>query len=237
MQDHPGHCLLVTAPLAQHNTPHHTTPHHTTPHHTTPHHTTPHHTTPHHTTPHHTTPHHTTPHHKEHNNTHLRDPPPNMWHPVVRRAVVSAGAVGLGYHITVCPGGLAMLRDVITMVVREWPQPRRLLRVHHMPQVSQDLDRRPRPIHVRCARLLEADRKQQHMIRGYRECVSVGTRLTRLFRWPWSPASLTVVPSSASSAREGVGWGGACVRLEDSVTLHDLRRPMLTRSWRQNGRW
>ena len=49
---HPGHCLLVTAPSARHNTPHHTTPHHTTPHHTTPHHTTPHHTTPHHTTPH-----------------------------------------------------------------------------------------------------------------------------------------------------------------------------------------
>ena len=63
VQDHPGHCLLVTAPSAHHTTPHRTTPHHTAPHHTTPHHTTPHHTTPHHTTPHHTTPHHTTPHH------------------------------------------------------------------------------------------------------------------------------------------------------------------------------
>ena len=63
VQDHPDHCLSVTAPSAHHTTPHHTTPHHTTPHHTTPHHTTPHHTTPHHTTPHHTTPHHTTPHH------------------------------------------------------------------------------------------------------------------------------------------------------------------------------
>ena len=63
VQDHPSHCLLVTAPLVHHTTLHHTTPHHTTPHHTTPHHTTPHHTTPHHTTPHHNTPHHTTPHH------------------------------------------------------------------------------------------------------------------------------------------------------------------------------
>ena len=90
---HPGLCLSVTAPSAQHNaTQHNTTQHNTTQHNTTQHNTTQRnatqhnptqhnttqrnatqrnatqrnstqHTTPHHTTPHHTTPHHTTPHH------------------------------------------------------------------------------------------------------------------------------------------------------------------------------
>ena len=53
---HPGHCLLVTAPSAQHNTTqHNTTQHNTTQHNTTQHNTTQHNTTQHNTTQHNTT--------------------------------------------------------------------------------------------------------------------------------------------------------------------------------------
>ena len=60
---HPGHCLLVTAPSAQHNTTQHNTTQHNTPqHNTTQHNTTQHNTSQHNTTQHNTTQHNTTQH-------------------------------------------------------------------------------------------------------------------------------------------------------------------------------
>ena len=60
---HPGHCLRVTAPSAQHNTTqHNTTQHNTTQHNTTQHNRTQHNTTQHNTTQHNTTQHNTTQH-------------------------------------------------------------------------------------------------------------------------------------------------------------------------------
>ena len=53
---HPGHCILVTAPSAQHNTTqHNTTQHNTTQHNTTQHNTTQHNTTQHSTAQHNAT--------------------------------------------------------------------------------------------------------------------------------------------------------------------------------------
>ena len=67
---HPGHCLVVTAPSAQHNTTqHNTTQHNTTQHNTTQHNTTQHNTTQHSTTQHNTTQHNTTQHNTTQHNT------------------------------------------------------------------------------------------------------------------------------------------------------------------------
>ena len=72
---HPGLCLLVTAPSAQHNTTqrnatqHSTTQHNTTQHNTTQHSTTQHNTTQHNTTQHNTTQHNTTQHNTTQHNT------------------------------------------------------------------------------------------------------------------------------------------------------------------------
>ena len=63
MQDHPGHCLQVTAPSAHHTTPHNTALHCTALHCTTLHYKALHNTTPHHATRHRTAPHDTTQHH------------------------------------------------------------------------------------------------------------------------------------------------------------------------------
>ena len=65
-----GHCLLVTAPSAQHNTTqHNTTQHNTTQHNTTQHNTTQHNTTQHNTTQHNTTQHSTARHNTTQRNT------------------------------------------------------------------------------------------------------------------------------------------------------------------------
>ena len=56
----PGHCLLVTAPSAHHNTTQHNTPQQNTTQHSTAQHSTAQHSTAHHSTAHHSTAHHST---------------------------------------------------------------------------------------------------------------------------------------------------------------------------------